>query len=134
MSLIDDQTVPPDAVLFRVLRQDPNWTTNKGGRIRPASLAFFSTEQEISYFLDSPGMLAELRRIFPGHQIARVPALVIRAAGFAIERRPDPDDCPVDFRCDRACHVVAGPPTEITRKEFQRAASAIAKNAEVTII
>jgi len=134
MPPIDDQTIPADAVLFRVLRKDPNWTTNKGGRLRPTSLAFFSSEQEISYFLDAPGMLAELQRIFPEHKIARVPAAVIRAAGFVIERRPDPADCPRDFHCDPACHVVAGLSAEVTRIVFQRRARSIANHADIVII
>jgi len=130
--LIDDQTIPADAVLLRVLRQDPNWTTNKGGRFRPASLAFFSTTEEISYFLEAPDIVAELWRIFPGHRIARIPSSVIRAEGFAIERRPD--ECPPDFRGDRACHVVAGPALQVTRIEFQRRAGSIARHLDVTII
>jgi hypothetical protein len=134
MPLIDDQTIPVDAILFRVLLPDPNWTTNKGGRLRPASLAFYSAEQEVSYFLESPGMLTELQRIFPGHKIARVPAAVMRGQGFAIERRPDPADCPADFGCDRACHVVAGPNAELPRPEFQRRARNIATHQDVTII
>ena len=134
MPLADDQTIPADAVLFRVLLPDPNWTTNKGGKQRPASLAFYSSNQEISYFIDSPGMLAEIQRIFPGHKIARVPATVLRAQGFAIERRPGPADCPADFQCDRAYHVVAGPNADIERPEFQRRARAIATHQDVTII
>ena len=51
---------------------------NKGGKHRPSSLAFFSTKQEVSYFVEAPGILVELQRIFPGKEIARVPALVIR--------------------------------------------------------
>jgi hypothetical protein len=86
----------------------------------------------VSYFIDVPGMLTELNRIFPGSEIARVPALVVRTVGFAIERRPD--ECPEDFQCDRACHVVAGPPAELTRLEFQRKARNIAKDPSVTII
>jgi len=132
MPLRDDETIPVDAVLLRVLLPDPNWTTNKGGRHRPSSLAFFSVHQEVSYFLDGPGMLPELHRIFPGLEIARIPARVIRGVGFAIERRPA--ECPEDFRCERASHVIAGPSTEATRIEFQKRAGYIAKNLDVTII
>lgn len=132
MPLHDDETIPHDAVLLRALI--PTWTTNKGGRYRPASAAFFSVSQEVSYFLDGPGMLPELHRIFPGLEIARIPASVIRGVGvgFAIERRPT--QCPDGFQCDRASHVVAGPSTEMTRKEIERRAGFIAKHANVTII
>jgi hypothetical protein len=130
--LIDDQTIPPDAALLRVLRQDPRWTTNENGRIRPTSLVFFSATEEISYFVDMPGIVDELQRIFPGHKIARVPVSAIRAVGFAIERRPT--ECPADFQSDRACHVIAGPALQSTRLEYQRRARSIAKNMEVTII
>jgi hypothetical protein len=130
MPLHDDETIPANAVLLRVML--PGWTTNKGGRYRPSSLAFFSVGQEVSYFLDGPGMLPELHRIFPGLEVARVPVLVIRGVGFAIERRST--ECPNDFRCERASHVVAGPSAEVTRIEFQKSAGSIAKHPDVTII
>ena len=132
MPLLDDATIPDNAILLRVLRQDPNWTTNKGGRRRPSNLAFYEARGEVSYFIDAPGMLTELRRIFPGQEIVNVPAAVIRGVGFAIVRRPN--DCPADFQCDRTCHVVAGPSGELQRLEFQRRARAIAKHQDVTIL
>jgi hypothetical protein len=131
MPLHDDGTIPADAILFRVLAH-PGWTTTKGGTRRPSSIAFYEAAGEVSYFVDAPGMLTELSRIFPGSEIAVVPALVVRAVGFAIERRPD--ECPEDFQCDRTCHVVAGPPAELTRLEFQAKARRIAKNPNVTIV
>jgi len=131
MPLIDDGTIPADSILFRVLAH-LGWTTTKGGTRRPSSIAFYEAGGEVSYFVDVPGMLAELGRIFPGSEIARVPARVVRAVGFAIVRRPD--ECPEGFRCDRACHVVAGPPTELTRLEFQGKARNIAKDPGVTIV
>ena len=130
MPLTDDQTVAADSVLLRVLRH--GWTTTKDGRCRPASLAFFSTDQEISYFVEGPDVIIELWRIFPGHKIARIPASVIRAQGFVIERRPA--ECPAELQCDHASHVVAGPAAEITRNEFQRRAGSIAKHIQVSII
>jgi hypothetical protein len=130
MPLTDDPTVAAGSILLRVLRA--GWTTTKGGRCRPASLAFFSTGQEISYFVEGPGVVNELWRIFPGHKIARIPAFVIRASGFVIERRPA--ECPAELQCDHASHVVAGPAAEITRNEFQRRAGLIAKHNDVSII
>lgn len=132
MSPIDDQTIPADATLLRVLLKNPNWTVNDEGRLRPASLAFFSTTQEISYFIEEPGVTAEVCRIFPDHKIARVPASVIRENGLAIERRPG--ECPPDFQCNHDCHVIAGPAAEITRKEYERRARRIAKHPQVAVI
>jgi hypothetical protein len=132
MPLQDDQTIAPDAVLLRVLRNDPNWTRIDGGQIRPTKLAFFSVNQEISYFVDGPGMCAELERIFPGNKVARIPVSVIREQGFAIERRPG--ECPEDFQCDRGSHVVAGPVTEMTRNLHQRHARCIANHPEVIVM
>jgi|SRR5579863_3102513 len=132
MPLQDDQTIAPDAVLLRVIPNYPNWTAIEGGRVRPTSLAFFSDNQEISYFIDGPGMRTELGRIFSGNNAALVPASVVREQGFAIERRPG--ECPEDFRCDRSSHVVAGPVAEMARKAHQGLARRIARHPEVTII
>ena len=131
MPLTDDGTIPPNAILLRVLAH-PGWITTKGGTRRPSSIAFYEAGGEVSYFIDGPGMLAELGRIFQGSEIARVPALAVRGVGFAIERRPN--ECPEDFQCDRTCHVVAGPPAELTRLEFQGKARSIAKDPSVSII
>lgn len=134
MPLEDDPTVTLEAHLLRVLYRDPNWTTIKDGRLRPTKLAFYSATQEISYFVEAPGVIAELWRIFPDHKIARIPVSVMRDQGFAIERRPQPDECPEDFRCDRTLHVIAGPAIEMGRHEYQRRARRIANHDEVTII
>ena len=133
MPLQDDQTIPDDAILYRVL-PIPSWIKTEGERRRPSSIAFYEARGEVSYFMDSPGMLAEVRRIFPGVEIARVPASVLRSAevGFAIERRPT--ECPDGFQSDPACHVVAGPNGQITRNEFQRRAGRIAKHADVSLV
>lgn len=117
-------------MLYRVLRE--NWTTNKGGRYRPSSIAFFEAQGEVSYFTDDPGVLPELRRIFQGKEIASVPASVIREKGFAIERRPG--ECPPEFGCDPACHVVAGPAGQMVRNEYEKRARSIAKHDNVKIV
>lgn len=130
MPVIDDGTIPANASLLRVLV--PEWITNKGGTRRAASLAFLSTEQEVSYFIEAEGILAEVQRIFPGHEIARVPVAVMRGAGLAIERRPD--ECPAEFHGDHTCHVIGGPNADVTRNEFERRARLVAKHQDVTII
>ncbi len=133
MPLQDDVSIPHDAMLYRVLPK-PSWIKTEGETRRPSSIAFYEARGEVSYFVDGPGMLAEVRRIFPGMEIARVPASVLRSTevGFVIERRPA--DCPEDFHCDPANHVVAGPSAEITRNEFQRRARRVAKHTDVTIV
>jgi hypothetical protein len=131
MPLVDDGTIAADATLFRVL-VDRDWITTKGGSRRPSSIAFYEAGGEVSYFVEVPGLLAELARLFPGMELARVPAAVVRGVGFVIERRPA--ECPDGFQCDPACHVIAGPPTQVARTEFQGKARTIAKNPSVTII
>jgi hypothetical protein len=133
MPLHDDETVLATACLYRVLRQDPNWTkTESDGRRRPTSLAFFSSDQEVSYYVNAPGVLDELQRKFRGHDIAEIPVSVVRGAGFVIERRPTEVDA--DFQSDPNSHVVAGPSTELTRDQHQRVARAIAKHPNVHMI
>jgi|SRR6266581_1020555 len=131
MPLVDDVTIAVEAVLFRVL-VDPNWITTKGGTRRPSSVAFYEATAEVSYFVEVPRILTELARLFPGMEVARVPAVVVRGVGFVIERRPG--ECPDGFQCDPTCHVVAGPPAPMTRNEFQRKARIIAKDPNITIV
>jgi hypothetical protein len=130
MPLLDDASVFDGAVLFRVLF--PGWTTTKGGTYRLASHAFFEARGEVSLFLEVPGLLEELRRIFPGKEIATVSASVIRGAGLVIERRPG--ECPQDFRCDKTCHVVVGPAEELQRNDLEKRYRSIAKHPSVKIL
>lgn len=133
MALVDDATIPNGATLLRVLRKGKGWTTtDKGGRYRPTSAAFFSSNQEISYFLEAAGILADLQQMFPGCEIARIPASVIRGTGSVIERRPA--ECPPEFQGNHACHVVAGPNTATERNELEKRARTIAKHPDVEII
>src|SRR5579863_1784348 len=132
MPLQNDPSIPDEAILYRVLHNDRNWrTTDNDGRYRASSFAFYETRGEVSYFLDSPGVLPELHRMFPGLEIASVPAAVLRSpeVGFAIERRPG--EVPPDFAFDPANHVVAGPSVEITRPQFQKRAGLIAKASTI---
>jgi hypothetical protein len=131
MPLTNDDTIPEDAILFRVLKH-PDWITNKDGTTRPSSAAFLESRQEVSHFINVPGMLDELRRIFPGWPIASVPATVVRQRGLAIERSPH--DSPDDFRCDPATHVVVGPAVETGRSAYEKMARPIAKHPDVHIV
>jgi len=131
MSAQDDQTIPPDAVLLRVLKH-PDWIINKDGKTRPSSAAFFEARGEVSHFIDAPGMINELFRLFPGWPIAAVPASVVRGRGLGIERSPG--DCPKDFRGDPANHVIVGPPPNVGRPAYEKMARPIAKLPDVNII
>jgi hypothetical protein len=77
-------------------------------------------------------MLEELRRIFPGREIARVSASVVKGKGLVIERRPL--ECPEGFQRDPACHVVAGPSAEIQRPELEKRYRSIAKDPSIAIL
>ena len=131
MPLRHDEGIAREAILYRIL-QHKGWTTNKGGKHRPSSIAFFEVDGEVSYFIDSDSMVPELRRIFPGADIARVPASVVIDAGFAIERRPN--ECPEDFRCNPACHVVVGPAQPMEPNDYEKRARSIAKHPDVGIV
>lgn len=130
MPLQNDDSIPNDAILYRVLH--PTWVTLENGKRRPTSNALLDSNREASLFIAGPGVLEELRRLFPGYEIASVRASIIRAAQLAIQRRPD--ECHEDFHGDRASHVVVGPGDDIGRNEYQRRTRAIAKNAEFTIL
>lgn len=131
MPIVDDATIPPDAILLRVL-VDPNWVTNKGGTRRPASIAFVDANSEASFFIADAGMIDELRRIFGSAEVARVPAAAIRTVGFGIERRPA--ECPSGFLCDPASHVVVGPRQQMQRNTYEKTARLIAKEPGVALI
>lgn len=130
-----------------VLRALPNWVTLDNGRERPKSEAFFDSSFENSCFVEGEisiddivaFLLAHARReedhrlieqIEKGLAFARIPVSVIRANGFIIERRPDEaPGC-----ANPAAHVVVGPPAEIRRKVYERAAKAIVKHPQTAII
>lgn len=130
MAVVDDPSIPADAVLLRVLL--PGWTCLKNARYRPATHAFTDGRTgEVSCFIAGPGVEAEVRRMFPGLEIATVPAGVVRESGFAIERRPG--ECE-GFNGDAGAHVVIGAPLEVTRLEYDRRARRIAVHSQTTIL
>jgi hypothetical protein len=130
MPLQDDATVPNDATLLRVLLK--TWVTGDGENRRPTSHAFMDSNYETSLFLNSPEVVAELHRLFIGLEIASVSVGVLREAGLIVARRPD--ECPDNFNCDPNCHVVIGPPGEMTRNIYQRIARTIAKHPQTRIL
>ncbi|PYU22862.1 MAG: hypothetical protein DMG32_17200 [Acidobacteria bacterium] len=130
MAVVNDSSIPNDAILLRVLL--PGWTCLKNSRYRPTTHAFIDGRTgEVSCFIVGPGVEAEVRRMFPDFEIATVPANVIRGSGFAIERRPG--EC-TGFNGDPGAHVVIGAPDEVTRREYERRAKKIAVHLETTIL
>lgn len=126
----NDVSVYDGAVLLRVLQR--NWVCTDGDRRRPTKQAFQDGNTgEASCFVDGPGVRDELRRMFPGLDLAEVPAAVVRQSEFAIERRPA--ECG-DFRGDAGLHVVIGPPAAITRLEYERRARRIATHPDVAVV
>lgn len=110
----DDPSIPDEANLLRVLH--PRWITFKGGRERPTTDSFKDSNFENSCFVEAEITIEELQRLFPEMNIARVPARVVRATGFAIERRPTeaPENC-----SNPRSHVVVGPTEEILRTAYE---------------
>ena len=130
MPVIDDASISDDAILLRVLL--PGWTCLKNGRYRPKSMAFTDgRSKEVSCFIAGEGVEEKVRSMFPGHEIAAVPARIVRESGFAIERRPG--DCP-QYTGDPNAHVVIGCPTEIPNKEYERNARKIAVHPATSIL
>jgi hypothetical protein len=130
MPVVNDASITDDTLLLRVLR--PDWICLKNGRYRPESLAFTDGRSgEVSCFIASEGVEAEVRRMFPGHKIAAVPARVVRQSGFVIQRRPG--ECE-GFNADPTAHVVIGCDVQVPKKQYERCARAIAVHAETTIL
>lgn len=129
MPINDDATIPHDAILLRVLLKD--WITTKQERRRPTSHAFRDSNAESSCFIDSEATRANLARLYPGLEVAAVPASVLRENGFAIERRPN--ELPEEFGGEQQSHVVVGPPQACARAVQERMAQAIVRDERVTI-
>jgi hypothetical protein len=130
MPIVDDPTIPNDSILLRVLHG--SWVTNKGGRSRPASFSLIDSNYEASCFISNQASLSELQRLFPGLTVAGIPAAVIRACGFAIERRPG--ECGPNYAGNPNDHVVVGPPEPRPRNEVQRMAKAIVEDPGVFLL
>jgi hypothetical protein len=125
----DDYSISNERTLFRILW--PQWSTLKDGQARPTSDSLQDSNFENSCFVEGEISLEELRSLFPGLKIARIPTELLRGQGFAIERRPA--EAPSGCTAPNA-HVVVGPTTVLGRKEYERRARAIVRNSAVTII
>ena len=131
MPIIDDGSIPNETVLFRILL--PGWTCGEEGTKRPQSLAFIDGQTgEPSLFMEEPGVLAAIRDKYPNYEIARATAGVVRAAGFAIERRPAESP---EYINNPNSHVVIGlAATPESNKALTRMARKIATDENTTIL
>jgi hypothetical protein len=130
MPIVNDDSIPNDMILLRVLL--PGWTCTVNSRYRPQSLAFRDgVTGDVSCFIQAEGVEAEVRRMYPNHEIATVTAGVVRDSGYAIERRPG--ECE-GFNGDPNMHVIIGSPTPVGKKEKERCSRRIAEHDTTTIL
>jgi len=141
---VDDAGITNESYVLRAL---PNWVTIDNGRERPKSEALTDSNYENSCFLEGAISIGDIvaflldharreedhrliEQIESGLAFARIPVSVIRENGFIVERRPDEaPEC-----ANPAAHVIVGPPEEIRRKVYERAAKAIVKHPQTAII
>src|SRR5215813_4557282 len=131
MPIVNDGTISDETALLRIML--PGWTCKKGGNTRPQSLAFIDGQSgEPSFFIEQPGVVEAIRKQYPGCVIARTTAEVVRAAGYAIERRPVESP---NFIDNSELHVIIGPAAPLTsKKELTRMARKISENESTTIL
>src|SRR5689334_6166944 len=107
MPIINDGTISDETIVLRILL--PGWTCIRDGKIRPQSLAFIDGKSgEPSFFIEQAGVIDAIRKEYPGCLIARTTAGVVRAAGYAVERRPAESPKYIE---NPDLHVVIGPVT-----------------------
>jgi hypothetical protein len=125
----DDPSIGEDDNVLRVLW--PNWVTAKGGRERPTSDSLQDSNFENSCFVEDEISLEELRSLFDGKKIARIPVRLLRAEGYWLERRPGeaPANC-----TNPASHLVCGPPDAPVRGVYEGKARRIVKSLDVVIL
>lgn len=125
----DDPNIAPATYVLRVLHG--KWVTTKGGRERPTSDSLLDSNFENSCFLEEEISLDELKRLFDGKKIARIPVRLLRAEGYWLERRPQeaPKGC-----TSPASHLVCGPPDDPIRGVYEAKARRIVKSPEVEIL
>jgi hypothetical protein len=125
----DDPGLANDGYVLRVLLD--RWVTTKGGRERPTSDSFLDSNFENSCFVEGEISQNELRLLLGDRRIARVPVRVIREAGYWLERRADeaPPGC-----SHPDSHLVCGPPQDIARGPYEKAARSIVKSPDVEVL
>jgi hypothetical protein len=125
----DDPGLADDSYVLRALPE--TWVTTKGGRRRPSSNSFLDSNFENSCFLESEISLDEVRLLTGQAKIARVPIRVLRAAGYWLERRAD--EAPLGCTHPDS-HLVCGPPQQIDRGRYEKAARSIVKSPDVEML
>jgi hypothetical protein len=125
----DDPKIGADERVLRVLHS--TWVTTKDGRERPTSDSLKDSNYENSCFLEGEVSLDELRTLFGGRKIARIPVRLLRAEGYWLERRPEeaPENC-----TNPASHLVCGPPDAPKRGIYEAKARRIVKSEEIEIL
>lgn len=127
--VIDDPTIGTEGAVLRVLHG--KWITTKGGRERPTSDSLLDSNFENSCYVEGEISVDELRLIFDGKRIARIPVKLLRDEGFWLERRPE--EAPSGCTCPMA-HVVCGPPDSFIRGVYEAKARRIVKSPEIELL
>lgn len=125
----DDETIQTEAIVLRVLID--RWVTMKGGRERPTTDSMMDSNYENSCFVEGELPLAELQALFPGKRIARIPASLLRAEGFWLDRRPD--EAPLGCT-NPAAHLVCGPPNMPIRGAYEAMARRIVRSQQIEML
>lgn len=125
----DDELIGSEGHVLRVLLS--RWITMKGGRERPTSDSLKDTNCENSCFVEGEISLEELRSLFGGRRMARIPVRLLRQHGFWLERRPE--EAPEGCTCPNS-HVVCGPPTPPPRKDYESMSRQIVTSTDIEII
>jgi hypothetical protein len=130
MPIVNDDTIPDEAILLRVLHD--GWTCTRNGQRRPNSLAFLDGHSgEPSCFIQGDGVETQVRQMYPGHEIASFTARAVRESGYVIQRRPN--ECG-SFGGDPNDHVVIGPPGAMGKNAKVRSARRIAEHQATAIL
>jgi hypothetical protein len=117
----DDPTIADSEMLWRRVVPSPDWIVLEGDTYRVSSLAFFSSDGEISVHLASLTSVSSILSRYPRYSVARIEARHFRACGHTISRDPTPED-PSHLR------VLAPPGRGV--KDLRRDARTIAAKAD----
>ena len=125
----DDPALGSGSYVLRVLHE--RGITTKGGRERPQSDSIKDSNFENSCFVEGEIPIEELRLLFGGRRIARIPVQLLRNEGYLLERRPleAPEGC-----SRPESHIVCGPPETTSRGEYEAKARRIVRSEEIQII
>ncbi len=131
-----DENITDDIYLLRALQRD--WIVTEQDRERPTSEALTDSSYENSCFMENEISIEDIHRFLAEQSaafreeiaFARIPVAVVRASGFAIERRPEE----AQGSSNPNAHVVVGPIVPPGRKQYSKIARGIVKDLSITII